>query len=114
MRNLPFLAILAAFAGPLLQGLSGAADPNAYVFAPVIFAGLIPLLARGGAGPDPVRMAIGILVVGVLSMAAWWLGGQIAGDQPVTMPGWLPVGVSVAAILVVIPLTILSRKDDQA
>ena len=47
MMHLPalVLGIVLMLAGPLLQGLAGNSDPYAYVFAPVMLAGAIPLIA---------------------------------------------------------------------
>lgn len=115
MPILPVLALILSFIGPLLQGLMGATDPNAYIFAPVIFAGVIPLLARNGATPDPVKMAIGILVVGGLCMGLWWLGSKIAGEAPVAMPGWLPLTFAFGGVVLSVALNLLiARRADGA
>lgn len=112
MKALPILAIILSFLGPFLQGLMGASDPNAYIFAPVIFAGLIPILARDGAAPDPVKMAIAILVVGGLSMGLWWLGGKIAGETPFAIPAWLPLAVAIGGVVVSVGLNLLVASRD--
>lgn len=94
-------ALIVMFAGPLLQGLSGASDPNAYLFAPIIAVASLPMGARQDM-PAALRLAAMFLVIGVLALVLWWVGGQIG---PVGgIPGWLPLAVTVAgAILAIAP-----------
>ncbi|HRM76237.1 MAG TPA: hypothetical protein PLI13_16220, partial [Paracoccus sp. (in: a-proteobacteria)] len=61
-------------AGPLLQGLAGKTDPNAYIFAPVLLAGSIPLIAGRAIAPSPKLMALAILICGAVVMGLWYLG----------------------------------------
>lgn len=98
MRNLALLIGFALMlAGPLLQGLAGKADPNAYIFAPVLLAGAIPLIARRNVAPNPLLMALAILICGAVAMGLWYLGGLLApAAGPLTIPGYLPVGVALA------------------
>ena len=80
-------------AGPLLQGLAGKADPNAYIFAPVMLAGAIPLIAGRNIAPSPKLMVLAILICGVICMGLWYLGTLFG---PVAIAGYAPVACAVA------------------
>lgn len=84
-------------AGPFLQGLTGSDNPNAYVFAPVMLAGSIPLLAGRGLSPSPRLMAQAILICGVLCLGAWYLGGLL---PPRSLSAAAPVGTAIAGALI--------------
>ena len=86
------LAYALMLAGPLLQGLAGNSDPYAYVFAPVMLAGAIPLIAGQNIRPNPRILALAVLVCGAASMGLWYLGTRLG---PVAVPGFAPVGCAV-------------------
>lgn len=96
-RIVPVLVVIAGFAlmlaGPLLQGLGGNTDPNAYIFAPVMLAGLIPLIAGRDIRPSPARMVPAILICGAVAMALWYLGGLLG---PYAIAGYVPLACAVA------------------
>lgn len=95
----PALAIM--FAGPLLQGLSGASDPNAYLFAPIIAVATLSVGARQDMAAA-LRLAAMFLGIGVLALALWWVGGQVGPLAGI--PGWLPLAVTAAgAVLAIAP-----------
>lgn len=101
----PLVAALAVmFAGPLLQGLGGFAQPNAYVFAPIIAVASLPL-----GGPrdmrDSLRLAGLFLAIGAGCLLLWWLGGLV---PPLAIPRWLPVAVTVVGA--VLPLATRLRR----
>lgn len=102
MNPLYFIAIVVMFAGPLLQGLNGATDPNAYVFAPVIAVSTLPV-HRGPQGGNALRMAAMFLIIGAICMALWWLGSQ--STPPLGWPGLLPTAVTIGGAL----LALLAR-----
>ena len=52
------LAYALMLAGPLLQGLAGNTNPNAYIFAPVMLAGVIPQIAGQNIRPSPLTMLL--------------------------------------------------------
>ncbi|GLS80805.1 hypothetical protein [Paracoccus marinus] len=94
-------ALVVMFAGPLLQGLSGASDPNAYLFAPVIAVASLPIGARQDLQAS-LRLAAMFFAIGALALALWWVGGRIGPLGGI--PGWLPLAVTAAgAILAVTP-----------
>lgn len=94
-------ALVVMLAGPLLQGLSGATDPNAYIFAPIIAVAVLPLGGpRDMAGS--LRLAGLFLAIGAACLALWWLGGLVT---PMAIPGWLPIAVTVVGAV----LPILAR-----
>lgn len=93
--------------GPFLQGLTGSDNPNAYIFAPVMLAGSIPVLAGRGLSPNPRLMAQAILICGALCMGAWYLGGLLT---PVAMPAAAPVGVAIAGALIVAAGNLLKAR----
>lgn len=98
MRNPLFaLAFVLMLAGPFLQGLTGSDNPNAYVFAPVMLAGLIPVLAGRNLSPQPRLMVSALLVCGALCLGAWYLGGLLA---PRPLHAALPVGCAILGALV--------------
>ncbi|SMO60746.1 hypothetical protein [Paracoccus laeviglucosivorans] len=101
------LGFLMMLAGPFMQGMTGSDNPNAYVFAPVMLAGSIPLLAGRGLSPSPRLMAQAILICGALCMGAWWLGGQL---DPVTMPAAAPVGTAITGALVAAAANLLRAR----
>jgi hypothetical protein len=98
MRNIALLIGFALMlAGPLLQGLAGKTDPNAYIFAPVLLAGSIPLIAGRAIAPSPKLMALAILICGAVVMGLWYLGTLLVpAAAPLAIPGYLPVAVAVA------------------
>lgn len=110
-RTLTGLGIVLMILGPLLQGLSGASDPYAYVFAPVMLAGALPRFALRGLQPDPVKLAIGVLVAGALSMGLWWLGGAIAGDNAWRIDVWVPLAVVILGVLMTVAGSLLRHPD---
>ena len=61
--------------GPLLQGLSGSDNPNAYIFAPILLAGSIPMVAGRNIQPSARLMAQGILICGAGAVR----GGGVSG-----------------------------------
>ena len=65
------LAYALMLAGPLLQGLAGNANPNAYIFAPVMLAGVIPQIAGQNIRPSPLTMVLAILICGGVAMGLW-------------------------------------------
>lgn len=100
MTPVTILALVVMFAGPLLQGLSGATDPNAYLFAPIIAVASLPIGGRRDVA-DAARLAALFLAIGFGALALWWIGGRLG---PVAMPGWLPLAVTVAgALLALLP-----------
>ncbi|MFC3568311.1 hypothetical protein [Paracoccus simplex] len=102
------IGFLLMLAGPLMQGLSGSENPNAYVFAPVMLAGIIPLLAGQALSPSPRLMAQAILICGALCMGAWYLGTLFA---PMTLPPAAPVGTAILGALLVVAGNFLLRRD---
>lgn len=110
-RTLTAVGILLMLLGPLLQGLSGASDPYAYVFAPVMLAGAIPRIALRGMQPDPLRMAIGVIIAGGLSMGLWWIGGQLVGDHPWEVAVWAPLTVVILGVLMTVAGSLLRHPD---
>lgn len=97
---------LMMLAGPVLQGLSGSEDPRAILFAPIMLAGLIPLLAGRSLQPSARVMAQAVLLCGALCLGAWYLGG-LAG--PVALPAALPLAVAVAGAAVAAGANLLLR-----
>lgn len=110
-RCLTAAGILLMLLGPLLQGLSGASDPYAYVFAPVMLAGAIPRIALRGFQPDPIRMGIGVLIAGGLSMGLWWLGKELVGAQPWNVAPWVPLGAVILGVLMTVAGSLLRHPD---
>lgn len=100
---------LMMLAGPVLQGLSGSADPRAILFAPIMLAGLIPLLAGRSLQPSARVMAQAVLVCGALSLGAWYLGG-LAG--PVAMPAALPLAIAIAGAAAAAGANLLLRPGE--
>lgn len=111
-RTLTGLGIVLMLLGPLLQGLSGATDPYAYVFAPLMLAGAIPRIALRGVQPDPVRLAIGVIVAGALSMGLWWIGGKLVGDTPWSLGVWVPVTVVIFGVLMTVAGSLLRHPEE--
>ena len=108
MRNALFaLGFLLMLAGPLLQGRAGSDNPNAYVFAPVMLAGLIPLLAGRNLSPEPRLMVGALLVCGALCLGAWYLGGLL---PPRPLHAALPVGCAILGALVSTGANLLGRR----
>lgn len=97
MMPLFALGFVLMLAGPFLQGLTGSDNPNVYVFAPVMLAGSIPLLAVRGLSPNLRIMAQAILICGALCMGAWYLGGLLL---PRTLSAAAPVGTAIAGALI--------------
>ncbi|AGT08153.1 hypothetical protein [Paracoccus aminophilus] len=110
-RCLTGFGILLMLLGPLLQGLSGASDPYAYVFAPVMLAGAIPRIALRGMQPDPIRLAIGVVIAGALSMGLWWIGGQLVGDKPWSIAVWVPLTVVILGVLMTVAGSLLRHPE---
>jgi len=106
-RALFVLAVLLMLTGPFLQGLSGAENPNAYVFAPVMLAGVIPALAGRNLSPSPRVMVQGILICGAIALGAWYLGGLF---QPKILPANAPVGSTVAGALLAAAANLLRLR----
>lgn len=98
MMHLLLLALgfILMLTGPFLQGLTGSDNPNAYIFAPVMLAGLIPMLAGRNLSPSPRLMAQGILICGALCLGAWYLGGLF---DPVALNAAAPIGCAIAGAL---------------
>lgn len=101
------LGVLLMLTGPFLQGLSGSENPNAYVFAPIMLAGLIPLLAGRNLSPSPRLMAQAILICGALCLGAWYLGGLL---EPRALPAAAPVGSAIAGALAVVAANFLRPR----
>ena len=96
-RLLIVLGFALMLAGPLLQGLAGQDNPNAYIFAPVLLAGSIPLIAGRNVAPNPLLMALAILICGAVVMGLWYLGTLLVpAAAPLAISGYLPVAVAVA------------------
>lgn len=87
------LGFILMIAGPFLQGLTGSDDPRAIIFAPIMLAGAIPILAGRNLQPSPRLMAQAILICGALCMGAWYLGGLF---DPVALRPAAPIGITVA------------------
>ncbi|MTH78718.1 hypothetical protein [Paracoccus aestuariivivens] len=104
--------LIAGFAlmlvGPLLQGLSGSDNPNAYLFAPVLLAGSIPMLAGRNISPNPRIMAQGILLCGLIVLGMWYLGGLAA---PMAIAPAAPVGCAIAGALIAAAANLLKFRD---
>ena len=100
-----FLLMLAA---PLMQGLSGSENPNAYIFAPVMLAGSIPLLAGRNLSPSPRLMAQGILICGALCMGAWYLGSLM---QPMAIRPAAPIGTAIAGAVIAAAANLLRPRQ---
>lgn len=108
MRNALFvLAFALMLTGPFLQGLTGSDNPNAYVFAPVMLAGLIPLLAGRKLTPEPRLMVGALLICGALCLGAWYLGGLL---PPRPLHAALPVGCAILGALVSTGANLLRRQ----
>lgn len=95
MTPLTLILLLIMLGGPLLQGLSGASNPNAILFAPIIAVATLPLQRqrdmRGG-----LILAGLFLAIGAACLGLWWIGGQIG---PRAVPGWAPLAVTVLGAL---------------
>ena len=89
------VALLLMFAGPLAQGIAGRADPNAYVFAPIIAAATLPIGGRRDLR-GALTLAVLFLAIGALCLGLWWLGGRA---QPRVIPAWTPLALTVAGAL---------------
>ena len=98
---------LLMLAGPLMQGLAGNSDPLAYVFAPILLAGSIPLIAGRNISPYPLRMVVAILICGAICMGLWYLGVMFGGG--VQMPGWLPLGSAILGAVIASASRLLVR-----
>ncbi|MBD9526916.1 hypothetical protein [Paracoccus sp. PAR01] len=94
-------------AGPLLQGLSGSANPNAYIFAPILLAGSIPLVAGRNIQPSARIMAQGILICGAVVLGLWYLGGLAA---PMAIAPAAPVGAAIAGALIAAAANLLKFR----
>lgn len=110
-RTLTGIGIILMLLGPLLQGLSGASDPYAYVFAPVMLAGALPRFAIRGLQPDPVKLAIGVLVAGAVSMGLWWLGKTYVGETTWQIALWAPLAVVILGVLMTVAGSLLRHPD---
>ena len=108
MTHLPalVLGIALMLAGPLLQGLAGNSDPYAYVFAPVMLAGVIPQIAGQNIRPSPLTMVLAILICGGVAMGLWYLGTQFG---PFAIAGYLPVACAVAGAALAAGANLLRR-----
>lgn len=110
-RSLTGAGIVLMLLAPLLQGLAGNSDPYAYVFAPIILAGVIPRFAVRGVHPDPVRLALGVVIVGGICMGLWWLGRALVGDHPWNVQVWVPLGVAILGVLMTVAGSLLRHPD---
>ena len=111
-RSLTGAGLLLMLFGPLLQGLSGASDPYAYIFAPVMLAGAIPRIALRGVQPDPVKLALFVMVAGAVSMGLWWLGGRLVGDAPWAVQPWAPLAVVILGVLMTVAGSLLRHPEE--
>lgn len=93
--------------GPLLQGLSGSDNPNAYIFAPILLAGSIPMVAGRNIQPSARLMAQGILICGAVVLGLWYLGGLAA---PITIAPAAPVGTAIAGAIVAAAANLLKFR----
>ncbi len=108
MHNaLIMIGFLLMLAGPLMQGLTGSDNPNAYIFAPILLAGSIPLLAGREIRPNPRIMAQAILLCGAVALGLWYLGGLMA---PVAVAPALPVGSAITGALVAVAANLLRSR----
>ena len=110
-RSLTGVGIVLMLLGPLLQGLAGNSDPYAYVFAPIILAGFLPRFAVRGVHPDPMRLVLGVVVAGGLSMGLWWLGREMVGDQPWNVHGLAPLGLVILGVMMTVAGSLLRHPD---
>lgn len=92
MTPLGLVALAVMLAGPLLQGLSGAAEPNAYVFAPIIAVATLPLHRQRDLR-GAMTLAVLFLAIGFACLGLWWLGGMA---RPRAIPAWLPFAATIA------------------
>lgn len=94
--------------GPLLQGLTGSDNPNAYIFAPILLAGSIPYVAGRQIRPSPRLMAQAILICGVIVLGMWYLGGLMA---PVVLAAQAPIGCAIAGALIAAAANLLRVRQ---
>lgn len=104
MNPLFLIALAVMFAGPLMQGLNGASDPNAYAFAPLIAVAALPLQGRRDMAAS-LRMAGLFLAIGAGALGLWWLGRQVT-PPPLSLPSWGPLAVSGAGAI----LSLIARR----
>lgn len=108
MNPIFLMALILMFAGPLLQGLAGFSDPNAYVFAPLIAVAVLPLQGARDMAAS-LRLAGMFLAIGAAALALWWLGSRVTPPS-LSLPALAPVGVSVAGAL----LALVARRGRRA
>lgn len=101
------LAYALMLAGPLLQGLAGNTNPNAYIFAAVMLAGAIPQIAGRNIAPNPLTMVLALLICGGLAMGLWYLGTMFG---PFAIAAYLPVACAVAGAALAAGGNLLRRR----